>query len=99
MMILEILKWIGIGVIVLFGLGCVLAFVLMIAFVLVADEQEKQMQGELPFHCMITDTRCPTPELPCNQCEEYKREIGESEYDNQNNGNTQDDRGRTERID
>lgn len=32
MMILEILKWLGIAIAVLFGIGCVLAFVLMIAF-------------------------------------------------------------------
>lgn len=73
MMILEILKWLGILVAVLFGFGCFLAFVLMIAFVLVAEEQEQQMQGELPFHCMTLDERCPTPDLPCTQCKEYKK--------------------------
>lgn len=86
MMILEILKWIGITVAVLLGLGCVLAFVLIVAFVLVAEEQTQQMQGELPFHCMISDERCPTPDTPCNKCKIYQ--IGESKNDNQNNGNT-----------
>jgi hypothetical protein len=47
MMILEILKWIGMAILVLFGLGCVLAFFAVIAIVLVADEQK---QGKLPFH-------------------------------------------------
>lgn len=82
-MIVEILKWIGIGILVLFGLGCVLAFVVMMAFVLVADEQEQQMQGELPFHCMASDQRCPTPELPCNECGIYQKEKGANEHDNQ----------------
>lgn len=83
MMILEILKWFGILVLVLFGFGCVLAFFAVIAFVLVADEQEREMQGELPFHCMTLNEKCPTPDLPCSQCEAYQKEIGDSEYDNQ----------------
>ena len=86
MMILEILKWIGMAVLVLFGIGCVLAFFTVIAIVLVADEQEQQMQGELPFHCMISDERCPTPDTPCNECKIYQ--IGEAKHDNQDNGNT-----------
>lgn len=88
MMILEILKWIGMAILVLFGIGCVLAFFTVIAFVLVADEQEREMQNDLPFHCMTLDERCPTPDLPCTQCKEYKKQIGESEYDNQDNGDT-----------
>jgi len=83
MMILEILKWIGMTILVLFGLGCVLAFFAAMAIVLVADEQK---QGELPFHCMISDERCPTPDTPCNECEIYQ--IGEPKHDNQDNGNT-----------
>jgi len=80
---LEILKWIGMTILVLFGLGCVLAFFAAMAIVLVADEQK---QGELPFHCMISDERCPTPDTPCNECEIYQ--IGEPKHDNQDNGNT-----------
>lgn len=83
MMILEILKWIGMAILVLFGFGCVLAFLAVIAIVLAADEQK---QGELPFHCMISDERCPTPDTPCNECEIYQ--IGEPKHDNQDNGNT-----------
>lgn len=83
MMILEILKWIGIAILVLLGIGCVLALVVMIAFVLVANEQTQQMQGELPFHCILSDERCPTPELPCNECEVHKKEMGANEHDNQ----------------
>lgn len=83
MIILEALKWIGILVVVLFGFGCVLAFVLMIAFVLAAEEQKRETQGDLPFYCMTLDEQCPTPELPCIQCEEYKKQIGESKHDNQ----------------
>lgn len=86
MMILEILKWIGMAILVLFGIGCVLAFFAVIAFVLVADEEEQQIQGELPFHCMTMDKRCPTPDTPCNECEIYQ--IGEPKHDNQDNGNT-----------
>lgn len=78
MMILEILKWIGMAILVMFGIGCVLAFFTVIAFVLVADEQK---HGELPFHCMISDERCQTPYTPCNECEIYQ--IGESKHDNQ----------------
>lgn len=83
-MIVIILKCVGMAIAILFGIGCIFALMVMVAIARVSEEQKKQDNGELPFYCMELDSRCPSPELPCKECEVYQRKMGEKEYDNQN---------------
>ncbi len=72
-MITIILQWaarIAIGLIIL-GLAVGVATFIGAIFAMCANSYKDKKDGQLPWHCMLTDTPCRWPDEECENCEVF----------------------------